>query len=214
MLVWTASHTGAAFAECTDPPPLEDALRESPIAIIGEVTAAGLDADEATISVQWIWKGPDLPEELVLQTPSTPTLSGEVGFRFRAGTTYIIFLQDTTGPYEVGECSGTRRYRSDGQAIPPELQLAAGATAGRAPGAPADGAIADEGGIGLTYIAPAAVLAIGLMALAATAYRRKRRARPSSDLLKRRIPAVDGVMSSRRTSGDRRMQRLRRRNKK
>lgn len=211
MLVWI-SQPGSALAECANPPSLEEALRAAPVAFVGEVTSAGVNADEATISVQWIWKGPDLPKELALRTPSTPAASGETGFRFRAGTTYIVLLEDTNGPYEVGECSGTRRYRGDGQVIPSELQLAAGASAGRAPGAPTEGAVAD-GGIGWAYIAVGAVLMIALMALAVRAYLRKRRSRPASDFLKRRIPAADGVMSSRRTSGDRQMQRLRRRSK-
>lgn len=203
----------AAQAECANPPDLEEALRRAPAAFVGEVTQAGLDSDETTVEVQWIWKGPDLPETLVLQTPSGSTTTGEAAFRFRAGTTYIVLLEDTTGPLAVGECSGTRRYRGGGEEIPSEFQLAAGATMGRAPGAPTNGDNS-AGDIGWSYLAVASMLLVAALTLVVRAYLRKRRSRPASTRLKRRIPAVNGLLSSRRTSGNRRMQRLKGRNRK
>lgn len=212
MLV-SISQPSAALAECADLPSLEDALRAAPVAFVGEVTSAGLDTDEAVVSVQWIWKGPDLSPVITLQTPNEPTLSGEPGFRFRAGTRYIVFLDDTDRPYEVSECSGTRRYRGDGQAIPADLQLVAGAAEGRAPGASVGDATA-SGGIGWAYIAIGMILVVASIALAVRAYVRSRRSRPASERLKRRIPAVSSLLSSRRTAGDRRTERLRGRKRK
>jgi hypothetical protein len=132
MGLW-AYASGSARADCADPPTLEDAIAGAESVFVGEVIAAGFESDQATLSVQWIWKGPDLNSQLTVSTP--PAANGGVpGYRFREGSTYIVIIEQRTNPIVIGECSGTRVYRGDGEAIPADLQEATGRATGRVPG--------------------------------------------------------------------------------
>ena len=112
---------------------LEDAIAGAASVLVADVTAAGFESEEATLSVQWIWKGSDPGAELTVSTP--PAGNGdEPGFRFREGSRYIVIIEERTDPIVIGECSGTRVYRGDGQAIPADLQDATGRATGRLPG--------------------------------------------------------------------------------
>ena len=121
-----------AYADCAAPPALEDAIADAVSVFVAEVTSAGFESEEATLSVQWIWKGPDPGAELTVSTPLSG--GGEPGFRFRDGSTYIVVIEERTDPIVVGECSGTRVYRGDGQLIPADIRDATGLTTARIPG--------------------------------------------------------------------------------
>lgn len=117
---------GIVLAECATTPSLETALSETTVAFIGEVTEAQFGSDEAVVRVQWIWKGGDLAEEVVVRAP------GDSGVSFRSGVNYIVIPENARAPYELAECSGTRIYRADGEVIPEDLQTAVGSVSGLA----------------------------------------------------------------------------------
>jgi hypothetical protein len=206
LLVWPAV---LVRAECASPPSLEAALEDAPGAFIGEVSEARFDSDQATIRVLWIWKGRDLPEEIVVQTPIEVTSSGESSFRFRGGATYVVLMQDDVAPFTVDECSGTRIYRADGEAIPSDLQVAAGAAMGHRPGDTNAGVSGNAKGAGYW---PLVVLVTGLAGLVAIGSYRLRRRSVAIKGGRHRVRRLGGF-SSRGRSGGSQLGRLRSRRK-
>lgn len=206
LLVWPS---GSVRAECASLPSLEAALEDAPGAFIGEVSEARFDLDQATIRVLWIWKGRDLPKEIVVQTPFEVTSSGESGFRFRAGATYIVMMQDSVAPFTVNECSGTRMYRADGEAIPSDFWAAVGAEMGHRPGDKP--ARASENAKGAGY-SPLVVVVTGFAGLIAVASYRLRGQSVATKGKLQKVRRLNGLSSTGR-SGRSQLGRIRRRGK-
>ena len=192
----------AARADCAELPPLDEAIAEASSVFIGVVLDAGFDSGQATIRVQWIWKGRDLAEEVTVSTPVEATARQEEGFQFRAGSTYIVIVEEAGSEIEIGACSGTRTYRGDGESVPAELQEAAGTATGRAPGG-AKSAEANEQRISrLLLLAIVAAIAVGFLV-----WRRARRTADGSSSQHR----PKRMRKSRGRSADKRIRRMRRR---
>ncbi len=207
LLCWPAA---AVRADCASLPSLEVALEDASGAFIGDVTEARFDSDQATIRVLWIWKGRDLPAEIVVQTPSGVTSSGDSAYRFRAGATYIVMMQDTVAPLTIDECSGTRMYRADGEAIPPDLQVAAGASIGHRPGGSGAAASSDATD---TSVLPLVGLVAGLAGLVTIVAYLVLPQPVAVEGGRRRVRNMGGLMSSRGRSGRSQLGRLRSRGK-
>ena len=192
--------TGAVLAECEDPS-LEDALARSSVAFIGVVTDASFDSDTASLHVEWIWKGGDLADDVVVKTP------GADPYPFRVGATYIVIPQDTTAPFELAQCSGTRMYRADGELVPEELQGAVGTAMGRVPGTE----LSDPEDTGSNAMSPLLVaLGLGVIAVGAIVFRRLRSRVDSDERSERHWRRVGGPLTWSVRSGGRQVGRMRR----
>ena len=154
---------GAAHAACEAPPDLESALASSTVAFIGAVDETDLATGETSMTVLWVWKGVNIPDQVDLLTPQSVTTAEDPGVAFVEGGTYIVIPENGSSPFEVGKCSGTRRYRADGSEIPDELQAATGRSIPFLPGASTAATADTEGGIPWDY------LFIGLIAVSGLA---------------------------------------------
>ena len=199
-------HAGGAGADCAAPPPLDDALEAASIAFIGKVSEAAFESGQATLQVQWIWKGGELPAEVVVKTP--PGTDGNPGYRFREGSTYIVIPQNAGVPLIVDPCSGTRSYRADGQDIPSDLQEAVGASSGWAPGSAASGGPADGDDVSTLPLIIALLAIIASATIGLSLYRSRHDAATES---RRRFRGLSGLLSSGGRSGKDQVGRLRRR---
>ena len=197
---------GAAGAECATPPSLDDSLAAATTAFIGKVSEAAFESGQATLEVEWIWKGGQLPAEVVVQTPVGT--DGAPGYRFRENSTYIVIPQSAGVPLIVDRCSGTRSYRGDGQDIPADLQAAVGAANGWAPGSAANGGSSDDSGVSPFPLVVALLATMASAALGLSLYRSRHDAATEP---RRRFRGLSGLLSSGGRSGKDQVGRLRRR---
>lgn len=214
-----------AVAQCATPPSLEDALAEASVAFIAQVETGGFDSIETTLRVLWIWKGGDLPSSVAIRADQGGTSADSSGFRFSPGATYIVIPENTAPPFVVGECSGTRRYRAEGDVVPAELQTAVGASRGRIPGQPLNGVSDDAGSdsrLPLVWSAFAFVMLVG-GGMYLVARRAKRSVESAGDttpdrrmsrVSRRRPKRSRSPLRSSGSSGQRRLARLRSKAKK
>ncbi len=191
---------GAVLAECEDPS-LEDALAGTSVVFIGEVTDTQFDSDETTIRVLWIWKGGDLAEVVEVSTPGAAT------FSFRVGATYIVIPQDTTAPFELAQCSGTRMYRADGETIPAELQDVMGSATGRAPGTALGEPAGDSSGAKRLILAGVSAGLLGFLVVGVYRFRSRSESRPTRP---HRLRRGGGPLAWSARSGGRQLHRMRR----
>ena len=61
LAVMLARPPAAAALSCMQPPPMDQAVAEAEIAFVGTVTAVTNGAHLASVSVEEVWAGPDLP---------------------------------------------------------------------------------------------------------------------------------------------------------
>ncbi|MFW2383777.1 MAG: hypothetical protein ACN4GZ_18645 [Acidimicrobiales bacterium] len=200
---------GIAVAQCASTPSLETALSDTTVAFVGEVIESPFGSDEAVIRVDWIWKGGDLADEVVVRAP------GGSGVSFRIGVNYIVIPENARAPYELDECSATRIYRADGEVIPEDWLPAVGSVSGlaRQPGHSTE----PTGSAGNAWLPIGAIAAmIGLVAIAVYWFRSTRRDRPLSSTgtvsgAKRGSwRRIGGPRSWSARSGDRQLKRMRR----
>jgi len=203
VAVFGLAGAGTAAATCTAPPDLANAIEEASSVFVGEVTEASFDSEEATLSVMWIWKGPDLSPELTVVTPLSND-GGEAGFRFRQGSTYIVVVRQFGDPIVIGECSGTTVYREEGQQVPEELQEAVGGSVGRLPGESARENEPDPRAAARTRAVWIGILAaVGMILVVVMQFQSR-----SDDDDQRRKPRLRGLFSRGR-SGNRLLDKLR-----
>ncbi len=80
-----------AFADCMAPPPIEEAVKTADIVLVGTVTEASNGNRWATVTVQEIWRGPDLPATLLIKGGPDANAASSVDRSFEAGQRYILF---------------------------------------------------------------------------------------------------------------------------
>jgi len=95
---------------CIQPPPLPDAVAQAEIAFVGTVTATINDGRWATVAVEEIWKGPDMPPVVEVHGGG-PNPSDSLADRtFTAGTRYVFFPYVEDGVLTDNICSSTMEF--------------------------------------------------------------------------------------------------------
>lgn len=95
---------------CIQPPPLGEAVAQAEIAFVGTVTGVANEGRWATVSVEEIWKGPDMPPVVEVHGGG-PNPSDSLADRtFTAGTRYVFFPYVEEGVLTDNICSSTMEF--------------------------------------------------------------------------------------------------------
>ena len=125
--------TAGAQASCAQMPSLQEAVATAPLVFVGTVVSTSDGDRVARVSVESIWKGPDLPAYVdVHGSPSSGSgTATSVDRRFRAGERDLFVLFSDLPPYQDNSCSATRPYTTElGALAPDDARPAAPPTAG------------------------------------------------------------------------------------
>jgi hypothetical protein len=115
-----------AWASCGHIPTVEEAFPDADIVFTGTVISTDYDGKLATVEVEAIWKGEEIPFEVTvigvggldLLTAATVT-SGDR--HFEAGVKYIFFPINSANPFEDYACTATTPVTADIEAQLPGL---------------------------------------------------------------------------------------------
>ena len=108
---------GPAAASCAPPPPMEQAIADAKQVFVGTVEGLADEGHHATVAVEEVWKGPDVPP--VAEVRGSPGMPGgqparsSVDRTYTAGTKYLFVLYDDSAPYEDNICTKTSEWQED-----------------------------------------------------------------------------------------------------
>jgi hypothetical protein len=110
-----------AHASCVQPPPLERAIAEADVAFVGTVETISNRGRDATVAVESLWKGPDLPAEVeVFGGPRRENIALSNERHFEDGTRYLFIPTNRRPPFKDNACTQTQQYRSALDRFAPE----------------------------------------------------------------------------------------------
>ena len=110
---------GAARASCVAPPPVDQAVAEGDVVMVGTVTATRSRDRIATIRVEEVWKGRVDGEVEVHGGPASENSATSVDRTWTVGGRYLVFAREPAargdpatfgGRYEDNACSNTQPY--------------------------------------------------------------------------------------------------------
>jgi hypothetical protein len=125
--------TSGAQASCAQMPSLQEAVTTAPLVFVGTVVSTSDGDRVARVSVESIWKGPDLPA--YVDVHGSPASGGagatSVDRKFRVGERDLFVLFSDRPPYQDNSCSATQPYTAGlGALAPDDARPAAPPTAG------------------------------------------------------------------------------------
>jgi len=98
-----------ALASCAEIPDLETAFADADVVFIGVVTDLSNGDRTAEMQVEEVWKGPELPETVVVNGgPGDSSTFTSVDRTYELGT-YIVFPVNSTSPFEDNACTLTQQ---------------------------------------------------------------------------------------------------------
>jgi hypothetical protein len=89
-----------ALADCMMPPPVAEAVKTAEIVFVGTVTETSNRNSWATVQVEDVWKGPDVPALVVVKGGPGGNAATSVDRTFEVGVKYLFFpyLGNSTEP--------------------------------------------------------------------------------------------------------------------
>ncbi len=120
-LAMAAARPPSAMAlSCIAPPPIGEAVATAEIAFVGTVTAVANDGKLASVAVESIWAGPDMPGTIQLGSGRPANDPEAVWDRtYTAGTRYLFFPYVEEGKLVDGPCSFTQEWQADFEKVRP-----------------------------------------------------------------------------------------------
>lgn len=105
----------STFASCALPPPIDNPVATADIVFVGTVSATSNGNRWATVAVQEVWRGPDMPATVVIQGGPAGNAATSVDRSFQVGTTYLFFpnVDSGTGALTDNSCSSTTEFTED-----------------------------------------------------------------------------------------------------
>jgi hypothetical protein len=101
----------SALASCVMPSPLPDRLQAARAVFVGTVVSVSDRGRRAQVSVETIWKGPDLPREVeVLGSSAGSGGATSIDRTFQANQRYLFVLADERPPFTDNSCSATQPF--------------------------------------------------------------------------------------------------------
>ena len=118
-----ASRPPAALGlSCIQPAPVPEAVAQAEIAFVGTVTGVANEGRWATVSVEEIWRGPDMPPVVEVHGGG-PNPSDSLADRtFTVGTRYLFFPFVDQGVLTDNICSSTAEFTPEVSYRPPEFR--------------------------------------------------------------------------------------------
>ena len=144
-----------AAASCAMPIPIEQAIRDSQVVLVGTVTSTENDGRWATVEVHEIWKGPDLPATTTVLGGPEPGTASSVDRSFTAGARYLFVLSiDERGQLHDNSCSATTEMGAgDNELRPAEFRTPS----------PVDASDADNDATGIVSAGVVALIVAGVL---------------------------------------------------
>jgi hypothetical protein len=111
-LVWLPQ---AAGASCAELPRLAQSVASADVIFVGRVTAVTNGSRWATVAIEDVWKGRDLPAAVEVHAgPADPPgplqAASSVDRTYRVGSRYIFFPYGKPPTFRDSSCSATQRY--------------------------------------------------------------------------------------------------------
>lgn len=113
---------GAAptLASCVMPPPLGQSLNEASMVFVGRVTETREMDRWAVVSVEEVWKGPDLPPSVLIKGGEAGDMFTSVDRTYRTGVRYLFVPSgDPATGIAESACSPTTEWTDDLAAMRP-----------------------------------------------------------------------------------------------
>lgn len=101
----------STLASCVMPAPIAEALAKADIVFVGTVTATAEHNLWATVAVEEVWKGPDLPADFQIRGGQGGNAASSVDREFTPGTKYLFVpVAIENGFASDNSCSPTRPW--------------------------------------------------------------------------------------------------------
>lgn len=111
VVVGSVLAAGPALASCAPAPPLAQAFADAEVVFKGTVTAVENNGRTATVRVDEIWKGPPLPDSVVvIGGAEGENVASSVDRDFRVELTYVFFPNNGAPPFQDDICTSTQPY--------------------------------------------------------------------------------------------------------
>lgn len=175
-VIGASTTSTAALASCgTLPGQVPASLSAAPVVFVGTVTSTSNRDREATVKVESIWRGPDLPANVtVVGTPTSGwNTASSIDRTYTAGQRYVFVPTNASPPFQDSSCTSTQPYTAAMASMAP----ADARTPAPAPRSAPDELIAPDSSP-LRWAA-AAIAVLGVIA-GLVIWRRQRRPRRSS----------------------------------
>ena len=145
-----------AAASCMPPIPIAQALAQADSVFVGSVIGLANSNRTATLNVDEVWRGPDLPAHAVVHGGGEGDMFTGVDRTWEAEGTYLVFASIVDGQLTDNACSTTQPWSGELDALRP--------SDARPPGDPTD--LDTSGGLpGTLLVVIGAFGAIGLVSL-------------------------------------------------
>jgi hypothetical protein len=104
----------AVLADCMMPAPVQEAAKTSDIVFVGTVTETTNQNRWASVSVEEIWRGPDLAATVSVKGGSGGDAISSVDRSYQAGVKYLFFpYPDERGDLADNICTNTVEWTAD-----------------------------------------------------------------------------------------------------
>lgn len=107
------------LADCQLAPPLEQAVSSSDLVFVGTVTALGVGGRSATVQVEDVWRGGEMPSTVTVLGGTEPAQPMEDDRTFEAGVRYLFFPFVVEGQMVDNICTATVPWVDDLAAVRP-----------------------------------------------------------------------------------------------
>lgn len=114
--------TTGAQASCARMPSLQEGVASAPLVFVGTVVSTSDGNRVARVSVESIWRGPDLPA--YVDVHGSPVsgwgAASSIDRRYRSGERDLFVLFTDRPPYMDNSCSATQPYTAELGALAPD----------------------------------------------------------------------------------------------
>ena len=105
-----AASAAPVLADCMMPPPVEQAVQRAEIAFVGTVMSVANGGRWATVAVEEVWVGPDLPPLITVRGGPEGNSATSIDRSFTAGTRYLFMPFSAEGTLQDNSCSSTTEF--------------------------------------------------------------------------------------------------------
>lgn len=114
-----AAAPAPALADCQMAPPTEEAVRTADLVFVGSVTAIANGGRSASVRVEEVWRGGEMPAEVTVLGGTEPAQAMEDDRTFEAGVRYVFLPFVVDGQLVDNICTATAPWVEGFAAVRP-----------------------------------------------------------------------------------------------
>lgn len=104
----------AVLADCMMPPPVQEAAQSADIVFVGTVSETSNRNSWANVAVEEIWRGPDLPAQVIVKGGPDGNAATSVDRSYAVGVKYLFFpYAGEDGALADNSCTNTVEWSAD-----------------------------------------------------------------------------------------------------